>query len=137
MKTLLKIAAAGAVLALGATTAQATTQQSRGEKQLQAMLKGRVAGKPQSCISTFDSSDNLQVIDNVGLVYHQGNTIWVARAQNPNMLDSNDIPVIERWTSQLCNTDIIRTIDRSSGISGGAVFLTQWVPYTKAKNGKD
>jgi hypothetical protein len=39
--------------------------------------------------------------------------------------------VIERFGSQLCTTDIIRTVDRSGGYITGAVFLGDFVPYTK------
>ena len=39
--------------------------------------------------------------------------------------------VIERFGSQLCHNDVIRTIDRYQGYITGAVFLDEFVPYTK------
>jgi len=39
--------------------------------------------------------------------------------------------VIERFGSQLCKTDLTRTVDRHTGHVSGVVFLSDFVPYTK------
>ncbi|MDD3798431.1 MAG: hypothetical protein PHE36_04545 [Novosphingobium sp.] len=128
------IGAAGA-LVLGGTAATAgTTRAEKGEARLQKMLEGRVAGEPQSCITTL-GPDRLQVIDGTAVVYDGGKTIYVARPSSPDQLSRDDILVIERHSgSQLCNTDIIRTMDRSAGFMTGVVFLDRFVPYTKVEN---
>ena len=41
-------------------------------------IAGRVAGRPQSCIPTYQST-NLRVIDGQTLAYDQGATVWVNR----------------------------------------------------------
>ncbi len=132
MKNLIALAAAGATLALGATTAQAETRQERNEARLAEMIEGRVAGEPQSCVSAF-RSNNIEVIPYVGIVYDAGDTIYVARATRPERLRSSDVPIIERFGSQLCRNDVMRTIDRYSGFTTGALFLEDFVPYTKAE----
>ena len=43
----------------------------------------------------------------------------------------SDRIVIKRHGGQLCNTDIIRTVDRMSGFTTGALFLEKFVPYKK------
>ena len=39
--------------------------------------------------------------------------------------------VVKRTGGQLCNTDIIRTVDRMSGFTTGVVFMSKFTPYTK------
>ena len=124
---------AGAALALTGATA-ASAKQSLAEKneaRLARMLEGRVAGEPVNCINAMRSND-IRVIEHVGIVYDAGHTIYVARISDPDMLDRWEIPVIERFGSQLCSTDIIRTVDRAGGFFTGVVFLSDFVPYTRA-----
>ena len=94
------------------------------------MLEGRTAGKPVSCIPA-QISDRLRVIDETAVVYDGGRTVYVARPRDPKTLDSDDILVINRFGSQLCKQDVIRTIDRTSGFMTGIVFLGDFVPYSR------
>ena len=131
--TRLALILAGVALAItGATAASAKmTLAEKGEARLARMLEGRTPGEPVTCISAFRSND-IRIIEHVGIVYDAGRTIYVARVTDPDMLDQWDVPVFERFGSQLCSTDIIRTVDRSSGHFTGAVFLSDFVPYTRA-----
>lgn len=141
MKLILASAMA-ATLALGAAPLAAEdgaevrtdSRAERGEARLAEMLEGRVAGEGRSCISAMNSN-RIQVIEHVGIVYEGGGTIWVARADQPRSLGAFDVPIIERHGSQLCRTDIIRTVDRSTGMHSGVVFLGDFVPYTRADQG--
>ena len=130
MKTLPLILAGAALAQTGATPALARSAEEN-EAKLARMLEGRTAGEPVSCISALRSS-RIEVIEHVGIVYDAGNTIYVARPANPKSLSHNDIVVIDRYSGQLCNTDVIRTVDRYQGFTTGAVFLDNFVPYTKA-----
>lgn len=121
---------AGAALALTGTAASAETLVERNEAKLARMLEGRTAGEPVSCITT-PRTNKLEVIEKVGVVYDAGDTIYVARPSHPNQLGRSDVVVIQRFGSQLCKTDVTRTIDRMSGHVSGAVFLSDFVPYTK------
>ena len=123
-----------AVLAVGSAPLAAETRAERGEARLAKMIEGRTAGEPRNCITAFDSN-RIQVIEHVGIVYEGGGTVWVARASDPRDLDSFDVPIFERQGSQLCRTDIIRTVDRSTGMQTGSVFLTDFVPYTDTAEG--
>ncbi|RPF71611.1 hypothetical protein [Aurantiacibacter spongiae] len=133
-KTLTTVAAAAAALtAAAAVPAAAQSPSERAQARLAQDLEGRVAGEPTSCINVYSTSGrSLRVVENVGLVYERGDTIWVARALNPDQLDYWDIPVIERFGagSRLCKYDVTRTIDQS-GFFSGVVFLDDFVPYTK------
>lgn len=134
----LAIAAASLSLAVGAAplAAQDQTREERAEQAFQELIKGRTPGEPTKCINAFQPS-RLRVVEYVGLVYERGDTIWVARARNPRSLDQWDVPVIERYGSQLCTSDVMRTIDRTTGMFSGAVFLDDWVPYTLNEEAAD
>lgn len=128
IKTIALAAAAGSMLA--GPIAEAKPRQT-GEEKLAKMLEGRVAGKPQSCITTFDQNA-LRIIDKTALVYRTAKTVWVSRPEDPSSLDDNDILVIRRTSgSQLCKLDMIHTIDRVGGFYTGNVLLGDFVPYTK------
>ena len=129
--TRLSLILAGAALALtGATAASAETRAEKGEAKLAKILEGRVAGEPMQCISA-QRSNRIRVIEHVGLVYDAGETIYVARATNPSALDYWDVPVIERFGSQLCSNDVMRTVDRTGGYVTGPLFLDDVVPDTQ------
>ncbi|WP_340588485.1 hypothetical protein [Erythrobacter alti] len=132
MKKLLAASAATIVLAMS-SPALAQDRAERAENAFAELVEGRVAGEPTTCISTF-ISHRLRVVENVGLAYERGDTLWVARARNPQNLTNWDIPIIERYGSQLCRHDVTRTIDRSTGIFSGVLFLDDWVPYTEAED---
>ncbi len=125
----LGLSAAVAAMAL-ATPATAQDREERAEIAFAELVEGRTAGEPVNCISTFQSN-RLRVEENVGLVYERGDTIWVARTTNPRNLDRWDVPIIERHSSRLCTNDVRRTIDRSSGMFSGVLFLEDFVPYTR------
>ncbi len=107
----------------------AQDREERAQTAFAELVEGRTAGEATNCISTFQSN-RLRVEEHVGLVYERGDTIWVARTTNPRSLDQWDVPVIERYGSQLCTHDVTRTIDRSSGMFSGVLFLEDFVPYT-------
>ena len=129
MKTLTTILA-GAALALTGATAVLAKSPEENEAKLARMLEGRTAGEPVNCISALNSN-RMEVIEHVGIVYDAGSTIYVARPSDPSQLGRNDVVVIDRHSSQLCTTDVIRTVDRYQGFTTGAVFLDHFVPYTK------
>lgn len=121
---------AGAALALTGTAASAETRAEKGEAKLARMLEGRTAGEPVDCINAM-RSNRIEVIEHIGIVYDAGDTIYVARARDPRALGPWDVPVIERFGSQLCTTDVMRTVDRSGGYTTGPLFLDDFVPYTR------
>src|SRR5690606_9281200 len=106
------------------------TRQEREEARLAKLLEGRVPGKPESCITALSDS-RLQFYDRTAVVYDAGDTIWVSRPTDPRSLATRDVVVIGRTGSQLCKQDIIRTVDRTSGITTGVVFLEDFVPYRR------
>jgi hypothetical protein len=101
------------------------------QERLDKMLVGRVAGKPVSCISSWNTRD-MTVLDKTALVYRSGGTIWVNRPENARDLDDDDVLVTKIHGSQFCKLDIVRTHDRTSHFPTGFISLGDFVPYKKA-----
>lgn len=135
MKNTLAFAAAGLAMAVSApAAAQDRDYGERSDTAFAELVEGREAGEATTCISVFNSN-RLQVIEHVGLAYRRGDTLWVARARNPNALGVWDVPVIERRGSQLCRHDVMTTIDRSTGVFSGVLSLEDFVPWTEVDEG--
>ena len=122
-------------LALAASPASADNHDDRhvnakGEAELAELIDGRIAGEPTNCVSTF-GRQNIHVIDETALVYKQGDTLWVNRPNNPRWLDKWDVLVVKQFGSQLCRHDQVTMADRTSGITSGAIFLGDFVPYKR------
>jgi hypothetical protein len=128
MRKLALILAATAALATG--PALQARERLTPQQELDKLLEGRVAGKPQSCISTF-GNQSLRVLDNTALVYGSGRTIWVNVPRNPDVLDDDDILVTRQTGSQLCRLDMVNMVDRTGGFYRGFVALEDFVPYRK------
>ncbi|MEQ1542820.1 MAG: hypothetical protein HOO94_00790 [Novosphingobium sp.] len=128
MRTL-AIVLGAAALTLGAGAAGARERLS-GEAELAKLLEGREAGKPQMCISNFDTRD-AQVIDKTALVYRSGNTIWVNRPANADRIDSDDILITYPTSSQFCRLDRVNTMARTGHFMTGFLMLGDFVPYRR------
>lgn len=100
------------------------------EQRLDKLLEGREAGRPQSCISQFDTRD-MEVLDRTALVYRSGGTVWVNRPVNAEDLDSDDILVTRLTGSQFCRLDIVHTVDRTGYFTTGFISLGEFVPYKR------
>ena len=100
------------------------------QQELDKLIAGREAGKPVHCISTFDSRE-MRILDKTAIVFGWGNTIWVNTPRNLEQLDDDDILVTRTSGSQLCDLDIVHTLDRSSQFFNGSLSLGEFVPYRR------
>jgi hypothetical protein len=127
-----RIALCATLLATAVGAPAATNQRyAKGEARLSKLLDGRDPGKPVSCVPAQLGSDRMQVIEGTAIVYDAGSTVYVARPDDPKSLDSDNILVVDRFGSQICKQDVIRTVDRYSGFTTGVVFLGDFTPYKK------
>ena len=121
-------------LALAGCTGNAAlreSQQARAERDLAEALEGRVAGKPQDCVSTMGLGGP-QVIDANTLLYREGGRVW--RNDLPSScpsLDRFSIIVAELHGSQICRNDMFRPVDPGSRIPGPHCRFGQFTPYVK------
>lgn len=104
-------------------------------KILEKELKGKVAGEPRNCISNTRNVDAIRISDDTLLYRESGRTLYMnkLRSSCPGLTRGDDIMVVETYSGQLCNGDIIRLVDRTSGIQGPVCSLGEFVPYKKAK----
>jgi hypothetical protein len=99
-------------------------------------LDGKIAGKPVSCISDFLGTNVIRVSDDILLYRVSGNLVYKndLRSSCPGLARDDDIIVSEQFSSQKCRGDLLRLVDRTSGISGPVCSLGDFVPYRKDKS---
>lgn len=121
-------------LAVTASLAGAVSLEARPrltpDQELAKLLEGREAGQPVHCISYANSRD-MKVIDGTAIVYGWGKTIYVNVPRDARHLDSDDIMVVRSSGSQLCDLDMVHTVDRNGLFTTGFVSLGDFVPYRK------
>lgn len=131
--TMRKIAIAlAAVAALSGAAVLEAKPKLTPQERLDKLLEGREAGKPINCISHWDTRE-MQVLDKTAIVYGWGNVIYVNRPKNAESLDDDDIMVTKTSSSQLCDLDIVHTVDRTGHFTTGFVSLGEFVPYRRVK----
>jgi hypothetical protein len=102
-------------------------------KLLAKELKGKVAGKPQSCISRFGNDNIIRISDDMLLFRESGRLVYQnkLRGRCPGLARDDDVIVTESFGGQTCSGDIIRLVDRFSGIPGPVCGLGEFIPYRK------
>ncbi len=128
--------AAFAPLALNACAASTASAQSDALTPdqlalLERNLGGKVAGSPVSCIPSSTSSSTIRVSDSVLLYRASGRLVYKneLRQSCPGLARDNDVIVSRSSGSGPCRGDIIRLVDRASGIGGPSCVLGEFVPY--------
>jgi hypothetical protein len=123
-------------VAAAAPISAATPQHPTGEEKLQELLKGRVAGKPVSCLSLSTLRES-EIIDGTAIVYHSGSTLYVNRPRSDaKWLDSDDILLTKTSSGELCSIDTVYLLDRTTHFTRGFVSLGEFVPYARVRTPK-
>jgi hypothetical protein len=95
------------------------------------LTAGRVAGAPQTCIST-DQSSGLRAIDEQTLAYGSGRTVYINRLAGPCPgVQPLGTLIIEAQGTQYCRGDRVRGREMGSIIAGPTCILENWVPYRR------
>jgi hypothetical protein len=99
-------------------------------------LDGKVAGAPVNCISDFNGTNLVRVSDDILLYRVSGNLVYKnnLRSSCPGLARDNDIVVSEVFGGQKCRGDLLKLVDRTSGIPGPVCSLGEFVPYRKDKS---
>lgn len=103
---------------------------------LTKQLAGKVAGAPVNCISDYNSTNIVRISDDILLYRVSGNLVYKnnLRGSCPGLARDSDIIVSEQFGGQKCRGDLIKLVDRTSGIQGPVCSLGEFVPYRKDKN---
>ena len=103
-------------------------------KDLDRALAGRVAGKPETCLSSSRIGAP-QAFGDRTLLYRDGGRIW--RNDLPDTcpgLNDDAIVVSEVYGGQVCRNDQFYTVERSvGGIPGPRCRLGNFVPWDRVK----
>ncbi len=119
-----------------AYTAQDTTDRGLSPQQMALMereLGGKVAGRPMSCIPTHSTNDLVRVSDSV-LLYRVGSNLVYKnelRGSCPGLSRDSDVIVSEVRGAGPCSGDIIRLVDRATGMYHGSCALGDFVPFRR------
>ncbi|HYD13083.1 MAG TPA: hypothetical protein VEC11_09565 [Allosphingosinicella sp.] len=105
------------------------------EAELARALQGRVAGEPVQCIDLHRIRSS-RIITDTAILYDAGSVIYVNRPENgADQLNQWDTMVTRTPSTRLCNVDTVTMVDRASRNFTGVVFLGEFVPYRRVRNG--
>ncbi|WP_246156454.1 DUF6491 family protein [Sphingorhabdus profundilacus] len=98
-------------------------------------LSGKVAGEAVNCISDFNGANVIRISDDILLYRVSGRLVYknTLRGGCPGLANDNDVIVTEQFGSQKCRGDLIKLVDRTTGIQGPVCSLGEFVPYRKNK----
>ena len=103
-------------------------------KEIDRALAGRVAGKPETCVSSSRIGTPEAIGDRI-LLYRDGSRVW--RNDLPDAcpeLRGDPVIVTEVYGGQLCRGDQFYTVERSiGGIPGPRCRLGAFVPWDRVK----
>lgn len=128
--------AAPALLA-GCSADMDSTPKPLTDKQASILSKeiaGKTAEKPTNCISNSYANDMIRVSDNILLYRASGRLVYKNELKGggcPGLARDTDIVVIETYGGQYCEGDLIKLVDRTSGIQGPSCVLGEFTPYRK------
>jgi hypothetical protein len=109
------------------------TESLKGQQQLQAMLAGKTAAAPVSCLPSYNQRD-MQVIDGRTVAFRTGmRTVYVVQlSPGCELLASGHYAMLtkEFGGMGLCRGDIARVFDTTSRTTAGSCGVDQIVPYT-------
>jgi len=116
-------------LLLVGCTAPGPLSTASSQADLAQELDGRVAARPESCVST-SASQGLRIVDSRTLVFHSGGTVWVNRLEDdcPG-LRPQDTLIVEVHGAQHCRGDRVRGLPPGTTIPGPTCPLGDFVPY--------
>jgi hypothetical protein len=124
-------ALSGSVMAAIPTAAE---REARHAAELEKALAGKVAGKPQGCI-TLGRNLSSQIIDETAIIYRESaSRVFVNKpVAGCSSLRSGNTIVTRTPIGRLCSGDIARIVDLQTRFEGGACILGEFVPYTRPK----
>lgn len=106
------------------------------DKQAQVLAKelgGKIAGKPVNCLPHHSADDVIRISDDMLLYRRSGNVVYQNKLRYPcnGLARDSDILVTETFGGSLCKGDLLKLVDRTSGIQGPVCSLGEFIPYRK------
>jgi hypothetical protein len=111
-----------------------TMRSASGQRALDALMTGRVAGTPVNCIPSFNTRD-MQVIDGQNVAFRVGTrTVYMAQlSQGCSLLGAGGYSLL---TSQfggtgLCRGQIAQVVDLRNNVTVGSCTIQDIIPYSR------
>lgn len=104
---------------------------------LAKQIKGKIAGEPINCIDRRNTDNLIRVSDNILLYKVSGRLVYKNELKGggcPGLARDNDIIVTETFGGQYCEGDLVKLVDRTSGMQGPACVLGKFTPYRKTES---
>lgn len=100
-------------------------------ERLDKALKGKVAGKPEACVSMIPGGSRLETISDDVLIYTVNRNLVYRNdlSGTCNGISRGDTLVLKPTGSQYCRGDIAHVADLSIGMRSGSCALGDFVPY--------
>jgi len=121
---------------VGCTTTSAQPMRSAAKQQeYEKLLTGKVAGPPQSCLSSYHNND-MVVIDESTIAFRQGSSlVYINHMQGGcSNLGGNYALVTKQFGSaQLCRGDIAQVVDLTNHFTVGSCVFGDFIPYTRPR----
>lgn len=105
----------------------------KAQNRLAQLLGDKVAGRPQSCLSSWRSYDMVAIDDSTLIFRESPGRVWLQKPKNPcNQISMGPYALVTRDTiGQLCNGDIAQVVDTMSRTNVGSCVMGDFVPYTR------
>lgn len=133
-RAVLPIGLSAAVLMVACSAAPAEPVQSpQASRDLAKALAGHTAGQPVRCIPGFPRV-RMQVIDDNTILFRGNRTVYLQKPPGGclGIGSQSRALVTQTWgVNELCQGDINRLVDTSTGMGGGSCAFGPFVPYTK------
>jgi hypothetical protein len=96
-------------------------------------LAGRTAGPPVDCITSTAATNFTRVSDDILLYRYSGRVVYKNTLPYtcPGLARDDDLLVFEPFGGNYCEGDLVRLVDRNSGIPGKTCRLGAFVPYKR------
>lgn len=133
----LTIALIASALAACTTAPEPMTRSAEAEAQLSKMLAGKTAGKPVSCLQSWQSGNMVVIDDNTVLFRDSPTRVYRNdfRGYGCQNLGSGHYTLVTRSSGpSLCSGDIAQVVDLGSGINLGSCVMGDFVPYDSRRS---
>ena len=133
----LTIALIASALAACTTAPEPMTRSAEAEAQLSKLLAGKTAGKPVSCLQSWQSGNMVVIDDNTVLFRDSPTRVYRNdfRGYGCQNLGSGHYTLVTRSSGpSLCSGDIAQVVDLGSGINVGSCVMGDFVPYDSRRS---
>ena len=125
----------GAALGSCTTAPDAAQRNADRQRELQALLAGKTAAAPVSCLPNYNSND-MRIIDGRNVAFRLGGRSVYLMHLSPgcDLLGSGNYALLTKQFGGMgyCRGDIVHVFDPTSRITVGSCGIDSIVPYTVA-----